>query len=228
MPFTVWMNVHNKRSSMHARFNRERGVFQCNWAECVHTYGYIHMCTYIWVHVKRREGDISDHWSLSPSPMFICLHYCTRLHSGHYPFPLNACIECPNFYQCQSMFAVLVLLKIAFISAHIKLKSINTMPIEYSTTWTYLCIFSLSWCVSEDDGLLVCGSLDQTISFCRLVGEEEGGDQAMVLLHQCKGHSHSVEDLDVCHDRSKVRREGVVTSRLTIQYSNILFAMQAA
>ena len=54
------------------------------------------------------------------------------------------------------------------------------------------------------------------VGMCRLTrGEEEGEEKnnnvspaaagSIVLLHRCKGHTKSVEDLDVCPDKSKVR-----------------------
>lgn len=80
-------------------------------------------------------------------------------------------------------------------------------------------------CIIGVDSLFVCGSQDQTISLCRLVGVVDG-TPSIVLLHQCKGHSQSIEDLDVCRDRSKVRGKGVLNlrfrARLVYDYTVVL------
>ena len=66
---------------------------------------------------------------------------------------------------------------------------------------------------SDEDGghVFLCGSQDQTVSMCTFMVEENDNvtpPGSAVCLHQCKGHARSVEDLDVCPDKSKVKNVG--------------------
>jgi len=79
-------------------------------------------------------------------------------------------------------------------------------------------IFIPSSSLSSDDSrgdLFASASHDQTVGLCRLARGEEGEEEndnispagagSIVVVHRCKGHTESVEDLDVCPDKSKVR-----------------------
>lgn len=68
-------------------------------------------------------------------------------------------------------------------------------------------LFSLCLTLAAEDGdyLFLSSSQDQTINIWRLTVEKNNNLGHVTLLHQCKGHARSVEALDVCSDKSKVR-----------------------